>query len=99
MPAVLIEAGFRRLPSVATDIGAIAQVIEHGRTGLVVPEADVIPLGEAVGSLLDDPEVADAMGTAAEARCVQRFEIDVVAETWLASLRSSVKNGQSPPRS
>ena len=101
MPAVLIEAGFRRLPAVATDVGAIAEVIEQGATGLVVPEAAVLPISEAIGSLLDDPETAQAMGAEAETRCGARFEIDVVAEAWLATLQSTVQNrqGRRRPRS
>ncbi len=92
MPAVLIEAGFRGLPTVATDIGAIAEVIEHGETGLVLPKADAVAVSEALQSILEDPRMAKAMGEAAEARCLERFEIDVVAEAWLTTLQSAISD-------
>ena len=37
LPAVLIEAGLTGLPVVATDIGAVREVILHEETGIVVP--------------------------------------------------------------
>ena len=37
MPGVLIEAGMRALPVVATDVGYVRDVVVDGETGVIVP--------------------------------------------------------------
>jgi glycosyltransferase involved in cell wall biosynthesis len=89
MPAVLIEAGFRGLPCVATDVGAIREVVDDGVTGAIVP-AEAEAVAAAVRGVLDDRERAAQLGSAAEARCVARFEIEVVARAWEVALEEAV---------
>jgi glycosyltransferase involved in cell wall biosynthesis len=79
MPGVLIEAGLCGIPVVATDVPGVRTVIEHGVTGLVVPEDDLDALVAAARLLV-------ALGRAARARCVDRFSLDAVAATWLSLL-------------
>jgi glycosyltransferase involved in cell wall biosynthesis len=86
MPATLIEAGMCGRPTVATDVGAIAEVIESGITGEIVPTGDARRLARATQRLLADRAALAAMGGAARARCLARFDIDVVACQWEAAL-------------
>jgi glycosyltransferase involved in cell wall biosynthesis len=98
MPAVLIEAGLCGLAAVATDVGAIKEIIDDGVTGLVVPKMSTEALTSAMSKLLSDRAYRRAMGSAAAARCSARFTIDRVAPVWLgllASLRSDAGAGQS----
>ena len=53
------------LPIVASDVGGIAEVIDHGRTGLLVKENDVEGFSRAVIQLIADPSRARALGLAA----------------------------------
>jgi glycosyltransferase involved in cell wall biosynthesis len=48
MPLVLLEALQWRVPIVATAVGAIAEILEDGRRGLLVPANDVATLSEAL---------------------------------------------------
>ena len=41
-------------PSVSTPVGAIAEAVEHGETGLLVPPRDSRALGEALAALMRD---------------------------------------------
>lgn len=82
MPAVLIEAGFCAVPSVATAVGAIPEIVADGQTGVLVPVGDEAALRDAVGALLSDPDGLAAMGAAARRRCLARYEIRVVAASW-----------------
>ena len=89
MPAVLIEAGLCGLASVTTDVGAIGEVVEHGKTGFVFTPGDGDAISSAVVDLMDDRERRLAMGSAAANRCSERFTIERTASVW-HSLLSSV---------
>lgn len=78
MPNVLLEAMAMGLPTVGTDVGGVAEVVRHGRTGFVVAPKDPLALGQALVRLLDDAPLRHALGR--EGRRV------AVAEHSLASV-------------
>lgn len=86
MPAVLIEAGLCGLPTIATPVGAITDVVLDGRTGSVVPVEDEGALAHALGHIVSHPAVRASMGAAARAHCVERFTIEATAPRWLELL-------------
>jgi len=55
LPYALLEAGAAGRPVIASAIPGIEDVIEHGRTGLLVPPADHLELTLALFRALDDP--------------------------------------------
>lgn len=70
MPVSLIEAQMAGLPVVATDVGAVAEVVDSGTTGLVVqPDG----LESALGALVGDQTLRQQMGGAAKVRAHQLF--------------------------
>jgi len=71
---VLIEAGAAGVPVVAYDGGGVAEIVEHERTGLLVPAHDQRELAAALARVLDAPERAHAMGAAARARVRDQFD-------------------------
>lgn len=79
---------------VASDVGGIPEVVDDGRTGLLVhyDEADAsmfrMDLADAVNTLLGDPERAKAMGAAGRERAVTEFSWASVAEQTVAVYRS-----------
>lgn len=70
---VTLEAYRLARPVVATRTWGIPDVVEDGRTGLLVPPADAGAIGEAVGALLGDPARARALGEAGHARFLAHF--------------------------
>ena len=54
LPNVVMEALASATPLVATPAGGIGSVVQDGRTGLLVPEADPSALVTAIGRLLDN---------------------------------------------
>jgi starch synthase len=70
---------------VASAVGGIPEVVDDGRTGLLVPYDERAPeafesgLTEALNRVLDDPESASRMGVAGRERAVREFGWDQVA--------------------
>lgn len=73
LPLVLVEAMFARLPVVATNVGGIPVVVEHGRTGFLVQPLRPEKLVERILQLWNDPELRERMGTAGLERARQHF--------------------------
>ena len=55
-----LEAMASGLPVVGTRVNGIAEVVEHGCTGYLVPPRRPDLLADALGQLVDDPERASA---------------------------------------
>lgn len=69
----LLESQAAGVPVVATDVGGNAEIIDHGRTGLLVPSRDVAALASAMAALLADRAAADQMGRAGQKRVRAHF--------------------------
>ncbi|WP_253770549.1 glycogen synthase [Goodfellowiella coeruleoviolacea] len=84
---------------VASDVGGIPEVVEAGRTGLLVhfDEHDVLTyqreLADAVNELLAAPERAAVMGAAGRARAEREFSWASVAEQTVAVYRRVLHAG------
>lgn len=84
-PRSAMEAAAMGLPIVATDIRGCRQVVEHGRTGVLVPVDDAVAIAEAVSWLATDAGVRADMGAAGRARAVAAFDQRRVIDTTLAT--------------
>jgi D-inositol-3-phosphate glycosyltransferase len=65
---VALEAGACGIPVVATGVGGLLSLIDHGRTGFLVPGRNVDDFAKFTARLLDDSLLSLAMGTAAAER-------------------------------
>jgi len=75
MPLALIEAMAMGCACIGTDVVGVREVIEHGRTGLLVPEGDAQALADAIAQLLADPVRAEGLGQAARAAAQSQFDM------------------------
>lgn len=81
-PYVLTEAGFARACVVATDVGAVDEMVEDGVSGLVVPPADSKALNKAISTLRDNPELRAQYAQALHKHIEERFDYDtMIAKT------------------
>jgi len=83
---VLLEAMSCAKPVVATNVGGIPEIVEHGRSGLLVPPSNSQALAEAITSLLQDADLRGKMGRHNRTLCEQRYDwdkiIDVIEEVY-----------------
>jgi glycosyltransferase involved in cell wall biosynthesis len=75
MGRALVEAMAAGLPVVATKVGGIPALIEHGVNGLLVPSADAYALVEAMKSIIHQPDLARRLGEAAHQSIGARFGV------------------------
>ncbi|MGX9296187.1 glycosyltransferase family 4 protein [Tsukamurella paurometabola] len=85
---VVLEAMASGRPVVVTDNPGVADYVEHGVTGLLVPPENPEALQAAIAELLADDDARIAMGRAAANRARERFTTDVMAEHLAAMLTS-----------
>lgn len=67
-PLALIEYGLAGLPAVSTNVGQCAEILDHGRSGLLVDGGDPRALAAALTDLLTDPERRRVLGGSLRAR-------------------------------
>jgi glycosyltransferase involved in cell wall biosynthesis len=77
-PLAVLEYMAAGLPVVATDVGGLPQMVEHGTTGLLVPPRDPGALAAGIARLLDEPALARAMGEQARARQRREFSSETM---------------------
>lgn len=65
LPWFLLEAGATAVPLIATDVPGCRDVVQHGRTGLLVPPRDPFALAAAIAELAQDATRRAALGRAA----------------------------------
>lgn len=70
---VFAEAMAHRLPCIGTNICAMSEIIQHGKTGYVVPPRDPIVLAKKMLLLLKEPERCRAFGDAGYERYAQNY--------------------------
>ncbi|MEO7539942.1 MAG: glycosyltransferase family 4 protein [Pyrinomonadaceae bacterium] len=68
---------------VASDIEGLAEIIENGTSGLLVPAGDASALADAILSVFDDAEFGARLGENARARVGQKFTMDKMVGSWI----------------
>jgi glycosyltransferase involved in cell wall biosynthesis len=80
LPLSLLEAMAFSLPVVASAVGGVPEVIEHGVSGLLVAPGNATELAHGIAYLLDNPGRAGEMGKKAHQRVVQHFDASKMVE-------------------
>jgi glycosyltransferase involved in cell wall biosynthesis len=78
LPLTLLEALDTGKAVVASDIPGVNEVIEHGKTGWLVPVDDPQALAAGIRKLLAEPDLASGLGCAGQESVAQRFSMDMM---------------------
>ena len=84
---VIIEGMAVGKPVVATNLGAVPEIVEDGRTGLMVEPGSAEALAGAIVQLSKDAGLRDRLGEAARAEVRRRFTARGTAEAVLGIYR------------
>ncbi len=84
-PRSAMEAAAMGLPVVATDIRGCRQVVDHDRTGLLVPVRDAHALAAGMARVATDESMRAAMAVAARAKAKIDFDQQRVIDRTIAT--------------
>jgi glycosyltransferase involved in cell wall biosynthesis len=79
-PLVILEAMACGTPVVATNVGGIPEIVQHGENGFVVPPNDPAALADAVAEIRADRDLRRRMSKAAVETVRERFTWSAVAQ-------------------
>jgi glycosyltransferase involved in cell wall biosynthesis len=87
---VLVEAMALGRPVIATAAGGPLEIVEDGRTGLLVQPRSAVEMAAAIGRILASPELRKTMGRLGEAKYRAEFTVDRMARETIAVYRRLV---------
>jgi glycosyltransferase involved in cell wall biosynthesis len=76
---VIIEAMSAGKPVVATNGGGVPEIVEDGKTGILVPMGNIQAMADAICRIIVDPDLAGEMGTRGRDRVRKHFTIEQTA--------------------
>lgn len=101
MPLTAIEAAAMSKPVVATDVDGVGEVVRDGLNGRLVRADDPVALRRGVLGLLDDPQLARAMGAEGRRDALRWFSVERHIEASSHTYRqvlSQVERRRAAPR-
>ncbi|HST11278.1 MAG TPA: glycosyltransferase [Terriglobales bacterium] len=76
LPNAVLEYMASGLPTIASDVGGNAELVQDGVTGLLVPAENSEVLGEALLRLLRDPELSRRMAASGQKMAVENYSFE-----------------------
>lgn len=89
----VVEAMAAGRACVATTAGGLPEVLTDGEDGLAVPPGDPAALARAIIRMLSDHELAGRLGSNAQVKVRERFDVDRTAAAYAALYREILAGG------
>lgn len=86
-PTIIAQAMAMGKPVVSSNVGGIAEMVQEGETGFLVPAQDELALTRQLNTLLSRPELAGQMGYKAHLVARQKFEPQAVTQQTISAYR------------
>ena len=97
-PNGAIEAMAAGLPVIASRVGGLSELIEDGKTGVLVEPDDPVALAEAIESLVASPARAEALGAAAREEVARHYSFDRMVREFEDLYSSHLESAGVPVR-
>jgi glycosyltransferase involved in cell wall biosynthesis len=92
-PWAVLESMACGTPVISTEVGGIPDMLDDGRAGTVVPHGDRRALGDALRTLLDNPDRRAELAGRARERCEQRYDAQRQFPILIEHLRDAAAGG------
>jgi len=80
-PLTVLESMAMEKPVVTTYAGSLSEIVENGRTGFLVPPANVISYSQAIVKILNDEQLSSEMGKRAREYVEKFHDWDIIAKS------------------
>jgi len=81
---VIIEAQAAGVPVIATRVGGVVDIIEDGKTGLLVPPQDASSIAEATLKIFNDPQFASKLAENAYEKVKEKYNVGLMVSNTLS---------------
>lgn len=98
MPLALMEAMACARPVVATRVGGVPDMVEHGQTGWLTAQGDFEDIAARCAMLVANPELRARMGERARQRAIEHMSLDDSVEAVGRLLMRLGRRSTSTPR-
>ena len=95
-PRAVVEAMTSGRPLVVAGLGALAELVQHGRTGLQFSPGDAVALGQALRAILSDDSLADRLGADARAEYLAKYTPERNFEMLMRIYRFAIESRGNP---
>ena len=93
-----MEAQACSVPVVATRVAAVAEVVDDGVTGLLVPPEQAAAIARAVLRLLEDGALRTRMGAAGREAALERFDAERVTDVYVDAYEAALAHAATRSR-
>jgi glycosyltransferase involved in cell wall biosynthesis len=88
----LAEAALYGKPVVASRLGAMAELVDDGKTGLLFEPGNAEDLARKIKILWDDPELCHHLGEAGRKKALQEYSSDKYYERLMTVYKKAIDN-------
>jgi len=96
-PNVILEAMEAGIPTIATRVGAVPEIIRDGHDGYLINVHDVEALANRMADLRDNPDKRRKMGQQARERVIENYSAESIARKWVKLYQDAANNHRTPP--
>ena len=91
-PISIIESLAASRPVISTDVGGVKRLIQHEKTGLLIPPRDAVATMRALMRVLDEPRSAQSWGECGRALVRAEWNLERMLEQHRALYREVLEN-------